>query len=179
MNIALSMDADDLGQTVETAIRALTAVSEQSHIASVRSIEDGNDRSHAIGLGQMNLHGYLAREHVYYGSEEGLDFTNIYFYTVLFHALRASNNLRDRARPRVRRVRGLDVRVAASSSTSTSTRRGCPQTEKVKELFAGMHIPTQEDWTALKASIQEHGIYNQNLQAVPPTGSISYINNST
>ena len=93
MNIALSMDADDLGQTVETAIRALSAVSEQSHIASVRSIEDGNDRSHAIGLGQMNLHGYLAREHVHYGSEEGLDFTNIYFYTVLFHALRASNNL--------------------------------------------------------------------------------------
>ncbi len=27
--------------------------------------------------------------------------------------------------------------------------------------------------------MQEHGIYNQNLQAVPPTGSISYINNST
>ncbi len=25
----------------------------------------------------------------------------------------------------------------------------------------------------------EHGIYNQNLQAVPPTGSISYINHST
>ena len=66
-------------------------MSDQSHIASVRSIEDGNDRSHAIGLGQMNLHGYLAREHVHYGSEEGLDFTNIYFYTVLFHALRASN----------------------------------------------------------------------------------------
>jgi len=41
----------------------------------------------------MNLHGYLAREHVHYGSEEGLDFTNIYFYTVLFHALRASNNI--------------------------------------------------------------------------------------
>ena len=36
MNIALSMDADDLGQTVETAIRALTAVSDQSHIGSVR-----------------------------------------------------------------------------------------------------------------------------------------------
>ncbi len=24
-----------------------------------------------------------------------------------------------------------------------------------------------------------HGLYNQNLQAVPPTGSISYINNAT
>ena len=42
-----------------------------------------------------------------------------------------------------------------------------------------MHIPTQEDWRRLKESIQKHGIYNQNLQAVPPTGSISYINNST
>jgi len=62
MNIALSMDSPDFGKTVETAIRGLNSVSEQSHIASVRSIEDGNDKSHAIGLGQMNLHGYLARE---------------------------------------------------------------------------------------------------------------------
>ena len=30
----------------------------------------------------MNLHGFLAREHIYYGSEEGLDFTNVYFATV-------------------------------------------------------------------------------------------------
>jgi ribonucleoside-diphosphate reductase alpha chain len=44
---------------------------------------------------------------------------------------------------------------------------------------AGISIPTQEDWRALAQSVMEHGIYNQNLQAVPPTGSISYINNST
>ncbi|MCR2762402.1 class 1b ribonucleoside-diphosphate reductase subunit alpha [Microbacterium sp. zg.B48] len=178
MNIALSMDADDLGRTVETAIRALSAVSEQSHIASVRSIEDGNDRSHAIGLGQMNLHGYLAREHVHYGSEEGIDFTNIYFYTVLFHALRASNNLA------IERGRAFDGFADSSYATGEFfdkyiERAWVPETEKVKELFTGKHIPTQEDWVALKASIQQHGIYNQNLQAVPPTGSISYINNST
>ena len=49
------------------------------------------------------------------------------------------------------------------------------------KLFAdaGIHIPTQDDWRSLKESVQAHGIYNQNLQAVPPTGSISYINNST
>ena len=57
------------------------------------SIEQGNNDSHAIGLGQMNLHGYLARERIHYGSEEGIDFTNIYFYTVLYHALRASNRI--------------------------------------------------------------------------------------
>lgn len=41
----------------------------------------------------MNLHGYLAREGIHYGSEAGLDFTNIYFYTITYHALRTSNLL--------------------------------------------------------------------------------------
>ncbi|VXB98360.1 ribonucleoside-diphosphate reductase (major subunit) [Microbacterium sp. 8M] len=178
MNIALAMDGGDLGATVETAIRGLTAVSNQSHIASVRSIEDGNDRSHAIGLGQMNLHGYLAREHVYYGSEEGIDFTNIYFYTVLFHALRASNKL---AIERGTAFDGFEDSTYASGAFFDKyiEQEWVPATEKVKELFAGHHIPTQADWVELKESIQKHGIYNQNLQAVPPTGSISYINNST
>ncbi|WP_251446616.1 class 1b ribonucleoside-diphosphate reductase subunit alpha [Microbacterium sp. USTB-Y] len=178
MNIALAMDGGDLGATVETAIRGLTAVSNQSHIASVRSIEDGNDRSHAIGLGQMNLHGYLAREHVYYGSEEGIDFTNIYFYTVLFHALRASNKL---AIERGTAFDGFEDSTYASGAFFDKyiDQEWAPATEKVVELFAGHHIPTQADWAELKESIQKHGIYNQNLQAVPPTGSISYINNST
>ncbi|MFS0715349.1 class 1b ribonucleoside-diphosphate reductase subunit alpha [Microbacterium sp. 2P01SA-2] len=178
MNIALAMDGKDLAQTVETSIRALTAVSDQSHIASVRSIEDGNDRSHAIGLGQMNLHGYLAREHVFYGSEEGLDFTNIYFYTVLFHALRASNKI---AIERGTYFEGFPDSTYASGEFFDKyvEQEWAPQTDKVKGLFDGIHIPTQDDWRELKASIQQHGIYNQNLQAVPPTGSISYINNST
>ncbi|MBS1898395.1 MULTISPECIES: class 1b ribonucleoside-diphosphate reductase subunit alpha [unclassified Microbacterium] len=178
MNIALAMDGGDLGATVETAIRGLTAVSNQSHIASVRSIEDGNDRSHAIGLGQMNLHGYLAREHVFYGSEEGIDFTNIYFYTVLFHALRASNKL---AIERGTAFDGFEDSTYASGAFFDKyiDQEWAPATEKVVELFAGHHIPTQADWAELKESIQKHGIYNQNLQAVPPTGSISYINNST
>ncbi|WP_279072093.1 class 1b ribonucleoside-diphosphate reductase subunit alpha [Microbacterium lacticum] len=178
MNIALAMDGKDLAGTVETSIRALTAVSDQSHIRSVRSIEDGNDRSHAIGLGQMNLHGYLAREHVYYGSDEGLDFTNIYFYTVLFHALRASNQI---AIERGTAFDGFADSTYASGEFFDKYTDAAwePETAKVTELFTGIHIPTQDDWRELKASVQQHGIYNQNLQAVPPTGSISYINNST
>ncbi|MFB8145294.1 class 1b ribonucleoside-diphosphate reductase subunit alpha [Microbacterium sp. NPDC056003] len=178
LNIALAMDGGNLAKTVEASIRALTAVSQQSHIASVRSIEDGNDRSHAIGLGQMNLHGYLAREHVYYGSEEGVDFTNIYFYTVLFHALRASNKI---AIERGETFDGFEDSKYASGEFFDKyiDQEWVPATEKVAEMFAGHHIPTQDDWRELKASIQQYGIYNQNLQAVPPTGSISYINNST
>lgn len=56
-----------------------------------------------------------------------------------------------------------------------------PATEKVREIFekAGIAIPTQNDWRNLKNAVMEGGLYNQNLQAVPPTGSISYINHST
>lgn len=180
LNIAHTMDSPDFGKTVETAIRGLTAVSNMSHISSVRSIEDGNDKSHAIGLGQMNLHGYLARERIFYGSEEGVDFTNMYFYTVLFHALKASNKI---AIERGETFDGFrDSKYASGEFFDKYTDAAwVPSTPKVIELFAdaGVHIPTQHDWQELKASIMEHGIYNQNLQAVPPTGSISYINNST
>ncbi|MEY3029209.1 MAG: hypothetical protein RL198_606 [Actinomycetota bacterium] len=180
LNIAMTMDGPNFAQTIETSIRALTAVSDMSNIESVRSISDGNHKSHAIGLGQMNLHGYLAREHIRYGSEEGLDFTNIYFYTVTYHAIAASNKLA------IERKQAFDnfenSKYASGEYFDKYTERAwLPETEKVKELFArsNIQIPTQADWEHLKKSVMQHGIYNQNLQAVPPTGSISYINNST
>ena len=180
LNIAMAMDSPDFGKTVGTAIRALTAVSDQTTINSVPSIVRGNDESHAIGLGQMNLHGYLARENIFYGSDEGLDFTNIYFYTVLFHAITESNKL---AIERGRSFGGFKDSTYASGEffDKYTDQVWEPETDRVRQLFAdaGVHIPTQEDWRELKASVMEHGIYNQNLQAVPPPGSISYINNST
>ncbi|MCV9947638.1 MULTISPECIES: class 1b ribonucleoside-diphosphate reductase subunit alpha [unclassified Rhizobium] len=180
LNIAAAMDSTDFGKTIETSIRALTAVSDMSHISSVPSIEKGNDESHAIGLGQMNLHGYLARERIFYGSEEGVDFTNIYFYTVTYHAIRASNLL---AVERGTSFKGFENSKYASGDyfDKYTEQLWEPATERVKALFeaAGIHIPTQEDWAALKKAVIASGLYNQNLQAVPPTGSISYINHST
>ncbi|HEX3288056.1 MAG TPA: class 1b ribonucleoside-diphosphate reductase subunit alpha [Mycobacterium sp.] len=180
LNIAKTMDSPDFAQTIEVAIRALTAVSDQTHIWSVPSIEQGNNDSHAIGLGQMNLHGYLARERIFYGSEEGVDFTNIYFYTVLYHALRASNRI---AIERGAHFKGFENSKYASGEFFDKYTEQVwePKTDKVRQLFADadIRIPTQEDWVKLKTSVQKDGIYNQNLQAVPPTGSISYINHST
>ncbi|MFJ5433492.1 class 1b ribonucleoside-diphosphate reductase subunit alpha [Pectobacterium sp. CHL-2024] len=180
MNIANAMASPDFGQTVEMAIRALTAVSDMSHISSVPSIEKGNDQSHAIGLGQMNLHGYLAKERIFYGTEEAVDFTNIYFHTVAFHAIRASNAL---ATERNQRFSGFELSKYATGEYFDKYIEQIwePTTTRARELFeqAGIHIPTQQDWAALRESVMAHGIYNQNLQAVPPTGSISYINHST
>ncbi|RJF54316.1 class 1b ribonucleoside-diphosphate reductase subunit alpha [Serratia inhibens] len=180
LNIAKTMDAPDFGKAVDTAIRALTAVADMSDIRSVPSIAEGNRSSHAIGLGQMNLHGYLARERIFYGSEEGIDFTNIYFYTVAYHAIRASNRL---AIERGSAFEGFEHSTYASGDyfTKYTEREWLPRTERVHALFADANIaiPGRDEWLALRQSVMMHGLYNQNLQAVPPTGSISYINNST
>ncbi|MCK6891453.1 class 1b ribonucleoside-diphosphate reductase subunit alpha [Enterobacter kobei] len=180
LNIAHTMDSPDLGRTVETAIRGLTAVSDMSHIRSVPSIEAGNAASHAIGLGQMNLHGYLAREGIAYGSPEGLDFTNLYFYTITWHALHTSMML---ARERNQRFAGFEQSRYASGEYFSQYLEGewQPKTAKVRDLFAraGITLPTREMWQQLRDDVMRHGIYNQNLQAVPPTGSISYINHAT
>ena len=180
LNIAHTMDSPDFGRTIETAIRGLTAVSDMSHIRSVPSIEAGNAASHAIGLGQMNLHGYLAREGIAYGSPEGLDFTNLYFYTVTWHALHTSMML---ARERNQRFAGFEQSRYASGEYFNQYLEGDwqPKTARVRELFAraGIVLPTREMWQQLRDDVMRYGIYNQNLQAVPPTGSISYINHAT
>ncbi|MFP1863146.1 class 1b ribonucleoside-diphosphate reductase subunit alpha [Lonsdalea quercina] len=180
LNIANVMDGKDIGRAVEFAVRGLTAVSDMSQLNAVPSIAKGNAESHAIGLGQMNLHGYLAREGMYYGSEEALDFTNMYFYTVAYHALRASNQL---AIERGETFKGFELSTYASGAFFDKylQQDWQPATAKVRALFAdnGIHLPNRDDWQQLRDSVIAKGLYNQNLQAIPPTGSISYINHAT
>ncbi|KAA8737329.1 class 1b ribonucleoside-diphosphate reductase subunit alpha [Corynebacterium tuscaniense] len=180
LNIAMAMDSDNFSKTVETAIRGLTAVADKTSIDSVPSVREGNDASHAIGLGQMNLHGYLGREHIHYGSEEGLDFTNAYFATVMYECIKASHKIA------VETGQAFDGFERSEYATGEFFDRYNPEdfqpkTEKVQEIFAKSNAtpPSAEEWAQLKADVARDGIYNRYLQAVPPTGSISYINNST
>ena len=178
LNIAKTMDGQDLGRTVSSAIRALTAVSEMSAIDSVPSVRRGNDDSRAIGLGQMNLHGFLAREHIHYGSEDAIEFTSVYFAAVAYHAIRASCDL---AKEKGATFKGFENSKYADGSFFEKyvSRDWLPTRERVSELFEFISLPTRADWETLKTDVMKYGIYNRYLQAVPPTGSISYINNST
>jgi ribonucleoside-diphosphate reductase alpha chain len=180
MNIAQAMKGGDLERTVNSAIRALTAVSDLSNIESVPSVARGNNESHAIGLGQMNLHGFLASEGIHYGSPESIEFVSAYFAAVAFHAVDASNQI---AQETGKRFVGFEKSKYASGEyfakyTQNSWR---PKSEKVVELFAkyGHNLPTKSDWQKLESQVRQYGMYNAYLQAVPPTGSISYLSNAT
>lgn len=180
MNIAQAMKGGNLDHTVNAAIRALTAVSDLSNIESVPSVARGNDESHAIGLGQMNLHGFLASESIHYDSPEAVDFTSTYFAAIAYSAVKASNEI---AKETGVKFKGFETSKYASGDyfVKYTTRSWGPETKKVREVFDkyGIVLPTREDWQKLQASVMKHGLYNAYLQAVPPTGSISYLSNAT
>lgn len=180
LNIAKVIEGGSVGQSVDIAIRALSAVSEMSSIESVPSVRKGNEDSHAIGLGQMNLHGFLARERIHYGSGEALDFTNVYFATILYHCLDSSRAL---ASKKGKVFKGFERSTYASGLFFERYIEYPIQvkTEKVRQLCKkyGFNLPSVNDWKKLKQQVMTDGLYNRNLQAIPPTGSISYINNST
>src|SRR5690606_37422194 len=122
-------------------------------------IQRGNAESHAIGLGQMNLHGYLAREGVQYGSPEALDFVSAYFAAVAYHAVHASNRL---AIERGRTFVGFEDSAYASGEYFTKylDRSWAPTTASGRRLFAdaGIDVPSQADWTELAESVRRHGL---------------------
>ena len=180
MNVAKMMESPDFAKSVKTAIKALTAVADLSYIESVMSIAEGNKKSRAIGLGQMNLHGYFGQARMHYGDEESIDFTNMYFMTILFNALKASAELAQETKSP---FDGFEKSKYADGSFFDKyiDQKWEPATEKVAQLFkdAKIKLPKKREWVELRDFVMENGLYNQNLQAVPPTGSISYVNNST
>lgn len=177
LNIDQVMREGNLGQSVGTAIQMLTSVADQTQIDSVPSIVRGNNAFRSIGLGQMNLHGFLAQNRIHYGSEEALDFTNVYFAAVRFYALLESMNLAKKYGA----FEGFgDSGYADGSALAKYTEKAfLPETEKVKGLFDGVKLPLRSDWARLIDEIRLYGIYHAYLLAVPPTGNISYVNGST
>lgn len=178
LNIAAVMDGPDFGKTINTAIRALTTVSDMSDLDCAPSIQKGNAESHAVGLGAMNLHGYLGREGIDYDSEEARDFTNMYFLMMNYHSLVASNKI---AKERGESFVGFEKSAYATGEyfTKYTGQEWVPRTKKVARLFKNHHVPTPDDWRKLEASVRKHGLYNAYRLAVAPTGSISYINYAT
>lgn len=177
LNVANVMSSDNPGETVHTAVRALSAVADMSDIDSVPSIAKGNEMSRAIGLGQMNLHSYFASAGMEYGSPESVNFTDAYFRMVLFHAITASMELSketgspyaDFEKSRYASGEFFDDLIAEDWALDPS----------IEHLFEGISLPSNSDWDTLKRDVKEHGLYNAYLQAVPPTGSISYLNHAT
>ncbi|WP_327196851.1 class 1b ribonucleoside-diphosphate reductase subunit alpha [Sphingobacterium spiritivorum] len=178
LNIATVMDNKRIKETVKTAMRALTVVSDVTDIEMVPSIAKANRELHSVGLGAMNLHGFLAKSFIMYESDEALDFANTFFMMMNYYSLEASMEI---AKERQRTFVGCEKSAYADGTYFDKylNRDYMPKSDKVKELFEGMHIPTIEDWAQLKEQVKEHGVYHAYRLAIAPNQSTSYIMNAT
>lgn len=177
-NIANMMETPDFGKSIRAITRGLTHISDIEDLDVVPSIKLGNKRSHAIGLGAMGLHGYLAKHHIQYGSPVALEFTSVYFMLLNYWTLVASHEI---AVERHETFADFDKSAYADGSYFDKyvTKDWGPQSDTVKELFQGIFIPGIADWKKLKEEIMRDGIYNAYRMAVAPNGSTSYIGDST
>ncbi|UOW69228.1 class 1b ribonucleoside-diphosphate reductase subunit alpha [Paraclostridium bifermentans] len=181
LNIANVMDNKDIESTVNTAIRALSFVSDNTNINEVPTIKNGNKASHAIGLGAMNLHGYLVRENILYTSKEAIDFSNVFFAMIRYYAIKASMELSIEKKTTFDGFENSEYAKGIKSKVLSKyyTESYLPKTDRVKSLFEGIYIPTTKDWVNLLDKVKENGIYNAYLTAIAPTQSISYVQNAT
>lgn len=177
-NVVNLMDSPDFGKSVKTMVRALTFVTDSSNIEAVPSIAYGNSINHTFGLGAMGLHTYFAKNHMVYGSKESIEFTDIYFMLLNYWTLVESNNI---AREKNQTFHNFEKSAYADGSYFDEYVAGkfMPESNKIKEIFKDIFVPTREDWVALREAIKKDGLYHQNRLAVAPNGSISYINDTS
>ncbi|MBP7100708.1 MAG: class 1b ribonucleoside-diphosphate reductase subunit alpha [Leptotrichiaceae bacterium] len=178
LNIATVMENKRIKEATKAAIDSLTMVSDLTNIDVVPTIKKANEELHSVGLGAMNLHGFLAKNFIMYESKEALDFCNVFFMMLNYYSLERSMEI---AKERGEVFKDFEKSEYANGNYFNKyvEKDFLPQTDKVKELLEGIHIPSREDWENLKNDVMKYGVYNAYRMAIAPNQSTSYIMNST
>lgn len=178
LNVVNVMENKEIREAVHAGMEALTAVSDMTVIQNAPTVKKANEELHSVGLGAMNLHGFLAKNKIAYESEEAKDFARTFFMMLNYYSIEKSMEI---AKERGEAFKDFEKSEYAKGTyfekyEATDFK---PRLDKVKKLFEGMHVPTQEDWSNLKEQVQTHGLYNAYRLAIAPTQSISYVQNAT
>ena len=178
LNIVTVMENNRIKEAVKTAMESLTMVSDLTNIDMVPSIKKANEELHSVGLGAMNLHGFFAKNFIMYESREALDFCNVFFMIVNYYSIEKSMEI---ARDRNERFKDFEKSEYAKGTyfDKYTEHEYMPKTEKIKELFEGIHIPSKKDWEMLKEQVMKNGLYHAYRMAIAPNQSTSYILSST
>lgn len=178
INIVNIMESDDFYAPIKSAMKALTTVTDLSQIENAPGVRKANDELHSVGLGVMNLHGFLAKNHIEYESEEAKEFASVFFAMMNYYSLLSSCNI---ARTRRVTFKDFDKSEYANGNYFDQylTQEFRPQSPKIIKLFEKFHIPSIGDWEYLKKRVQKYGLYHAYRLAIAPTQSISYVQNAT
>lgn len=170
------MEHKTIRETVHLAMDIMNSVSDKTNISKVPGVAKANRLMRSVGFGLMNLHGFLAKNYIPYGSKESIEFVDVFGNLVNFYSLEHSML---KAKKTGERFYKFETSKYADGSYFEDRGEILPVNDKVKTLFEGIDIPTNEDWENLAKDIMEYGLYNSHRLAIAPTGSISYVMSAT
>lgn len=175
-NMANMIKHNSIKETVFAAMDLMNSVAEKTDLKHIPAISKANKLMRSVGFGIMNHHGFIAENYIAYGSEEDLDLVDVFFNMVNYYSLVHSNN---KAKETGLVFDGFEESKYKDGSYFDNRGAIYPKTEKVKEIFKDIYIPTDEDWQNLKNSVMEFGLYNSHRLAIAPNGSIGYVMSAT
>ncbi|MFU1791014.1 class 1b ribonucleoside-diphosphate reductase subunit alpha [Mammaliicoccus sciuri] len=178
LNIVNVMESKKFRDSVHIGMDALTVVSDDTDIKNAPGVRKANNELHSVGLGVMNLHGFLAKNKIGYESEQAKDFANVFFMMMNYYSIERSMEI---AKERHETYVDFDKSDYASGKYFEKYIQQDikPEYDNVAALFEGFDIPTAEDWKALAEAVKENGLYHAYRLAIAPTQSISYVQNAT
>lgn len=178
LDIHKATKVNDFGQLIDTSIRLLTNVSTMTYIRNVPSVAKANRLMHSIGLGVMNLHGHLVQEGIPYGSQDSIAFIDAFMEAVNYYSLRSSMEIAKEKGQTFHRFADSEYANGEYFNQYTD-KKVTSHSSKVTKALGSVPLITAQMWNELKAEVMEHGLYHAYRLAIAPTGSISYIRNST
>ena len=154
----------------------MNSVSLNTDIKHVPAVAKANRLNRSVGFGIMGHHGFIAENYILYGSEENLDLIDVFFNMINFYSLQHSML---KLKKPVKNSTVLNIQNMQMVLTLMVVGQILPKTDKVKEIFKNIYIPTDDDWLQLKEDVMTYGLYNSHRLAVAPNGSIGYIMSAT
>lgn len=177
LNIVNVMKYKQIENTVRHSIRALTRVSDETDIKNAPAVRKANREMHSVGLGALNMHGFLAQNGIAYESQDAIEFADAFFRTVNYWTIMESTDIAKETGVTFKGFKGSDYETGKYFERYDED--FSINSDKVKELFKDIHIPTKEDWEKLHEKVKKDGMYHAYLSAIAPTGSISYVQSAT
>jgi len=178
IDIHKATKAERFDELVDTSMRLLTNVSLMTNIKNVPSVAKANRCMHSVGLGAMNLHGHLVSQGILYGSPDSIAFIDAFMEALNYYSLTASMQI---AKERGETFYGYEQSDYADGSYFEKyvNKPDAEWSDQAKAALGNVPLITREMWTSLKEQVMKHGLFNAYRLAIAPTGSISYIRNST
>ena len=163
-------------ETVFAAMDVMNSVSNKTNISYVPAVAKANRLNRSVGFGIMGHHGYIAENYILFGSEEDIDLIDVFFASINYYSLVHSM---EKAKATKQKFYQFETSKYADGTYFDGRGQVLPTSDKVKELFKDVYIPTNEDWKKLKQDVMTHGLYNSHRLAVAPNGSIAYVMSAT